>query len=310
MDKRGRDSSQGMCPMPKIVLNKLALYILLIIFTTGCCPVQDIVPSEVDPASWYLSPSGDKLLYSPRAHPEHLTVRFLATSQEVIIGDCPRFGFVWLDDETVYCYEMQGANHSGEEPYDIPVAAISHISASTDTFPKIPIQTVTADQVELDALVKHATAVYRLQPSFSGLSNSLLILDIKSQENTKQYYHLTGIENLDEVLKSYDYPPIPLYMTMGDTSSNKVYSPNQAFYFVLGGSLRIYDATNNNLVAEFKPPADWVSYFQLGGSYPNKSGGWAADSSGVYFQIQHSTGFLGRPTIRPIQKLCVPWYML
>lgn len=290
-----------------IILSGLTLLILLIVIIIryNNSGVQDIIPSEVDPASWYLSPSGDKLLYSPRAKPEHLTVRFLATDQEVIIGNCPRFGSVWLDDETVYCYELQGGNNRDQEPYDIPITAISHISASTDTFPKIPIQAVGADQVQLDTLLKHATTIYRLQP-YSGVSNSLLILDTRSQGKVEQYYHLTGVENLDEVLKNYTYTSIPLYIIVGGLpSSNTVYSPNQAYYFVLGSSLRIYDARNDNLLAEAKPPADRESFFQIGGSYPNKSSGWAADSSGVYFQIYHTIG-LGFPVIRPIQKLCVP----
>lgn len=153
-------------------------------------------------------------------------------------------------------------------------------------------------------MLEQAKIVYRLQPFATG-PDSLLILDTNLQANTPQYYHLTGIENLDEVLKNYDYTPIPLYGQYSELLK-KVYSPNKKYYYLFQDGLGIYDATNDQLLAEVKPPSDYKIYFLIGGSYPNQSGGWAADSSGVYFQIFHTVGLGPRPPVWPIQKLCVP----
>lgn len=273
------------------LLGSIGLTLCFLWLVTGC-NVQDIIPAEVDPPRWFLSPSGDKLLYNTREEPERLIVRFLATGQDVTIATCP--WFIWLDDETVYCYEYQS-------PHDIPVAIISNISASADGFPKIPVKAVTTDQVELDTLLKQAKAIYQLQ----NVSDSLLILDTRLQENTRQYYHLIGVENLDEVLKNYHYTPIPLY-GIGGESFKKIYSPNKAYYSLLKDGLGIYDATNDRLLTEVKLPTDRESFIQIGGFYPNQSGGWAADSSGVYFQIYQTIGLGPRPPVWPVQKLCVP----
>lgn len=263
---------------------------------TGCNStsyVQDIIPAEVDPPRWYLSPAGDKLLYNTRAESEHAIIRFLATGQEVTIAACPWFS--WLDDETVYCYDYQ-------EPQDIPVAVIGNISANAGAFSRTSIKAVTADQAQLDTWLDQAKAIYRLHP-FSG-SDSLLV-DTELQKNTKLYYHISSIKDLDKVLKKYHSTTIFLSGSFVD-SANKIHSPNGKYYYLLQDSLRIYDEASDRLLTEFKPQFDYKSYFQIPGSYPTKSEGWAADSSGVYFQIYHSSGFGPRLPVRPIQKLCVP----
>lgn len=282
-----------------VVPTKLVLYIFLIVFTTGCYPVQDIIPAEVDSIHWFLSPSGDKLLYDSNTMTtvNQAFVRFLATGQEVPITDCPLFR--WLDDESIYCYNFQSS-------HEIPVAVISNISAPTAAFFNSSIKTITAGQVEVDTLLKQAKAICRLQHSLGGgVDDSLLILDKKLQENTRQYYHVIEVENLDEVLQNYNYTSIPLYGT-GGKPFKKVYSPDKAYYsLLLQNGLGVYDATNDRLLAEVKRPSDRESIFFIGGIFPNQSGGWAADSSGVYFQIFHTMGLGPRPPVWPIQKLCV-----
>lgn len=282
---------------PTLVSIGLVLGFLLLV--TGC-NVQDIIPAEVDSIHWFLSPSGDKLLYDSNTMTtvNQAFVRFLVTGQDVTIVDCPLFR--WLDDESVYCYDYQNSRN-------IPSSVISNISAPADAFSKISIKAVTTGQVELDLLLKQAKAIYRLQYSAPQYGpDVLLVLDVASQTNTPQYYHLTGIENLDEVLKNYNYTPIPLY-EMGGKSLEKVYSPNKTYYsLLLQNGLGIYDATNDRLLAEVKRPSDRESVFQIGGTFPNKSGGWASDSSGIYFQIRHTGGLGPRPPVWPIQKLCVP----
>jgi hypothetical protein len=287
----------------RLLLGDLALCILLIILTTGCSKneqvsssyVQDVVPEQQNPALWFLSPSGDKLFYNTESGRNQATVRFLATSQEFTIADCPRFS--WLDNESVYCYDFH--NH-----HYVPSQIIDNISSNTDAFQKTSIKAITAEQIELDMMLKQAKSLYRLQTSLTQ-PDSLLVLDKEPQENAKQYYHITGIENLDKVLKNYTYTPIPLDGSFAE-SSKKIYSPNGEYYYLLQDSLGIYDAASDRLLAEFKQPSDYESFFEIGGFFPNKSEGWAADSSGIYFQIFHTIGLGPRPPIQPIQKLCVP----
>ena len=258
---------------------------------------------------WYLSPSGDKLLYITGTG---LLVRFLTTNQDITIGDCPWFR--WLDNETVYCFDYKGSR-------DIPDSVISHISGPADAFQKIPVKALVADQVELDTLLKQAKAIYSLQLSYPQTEPaSLLILGVTSPANALQYYHLTGIENLDEVLKNYHYTSVLLLDAENELlkkrySPNKayyalfrggLYSPSKAYYYLPQDSFGIYDATNDQLLAEVKLSTDREYFFLIGGSQPNQSEGWAADSSGIYFQIYYHIGLGPRPPVWPIQKLCVP----
>lgn len=282
----------------KIIWVGLVWGVFLIVFITGCSSVQDIIPSELDPPLWYLSPSGDKLLYNIRSDPNQAIVRLLATSQEFTITDCPRFS--WLDDENVYCYDYHDLQY-------FPSVVMNNISSNVGDLKKISIKAVTTAQVKLDILLKQAKTIHRLQPSLTG-PDAFLILDTEPQTNSKQYYYVTGIENLDEALKNYNFTTIPLFGRDGEPFK-KIYSPNKKYYYLLQDNLGIYDAANNQLLAEFKPSSDYKSYFRIGGDFPNKSGGWAADSSGVYFQVRHSSGFgspLSGPPIEPVQKLCVP----
>lgn len=97
----------------KTLLGGLVITTLLIIFLTGCKEtedfsspyVQDIVPAQQNPAFWYLSPAGNKLLYDIMSNQDQAIVRFLTTGQEIIIGDCSRFR--WLDNERVYCHDYR-----------------------------------------------------------------------------------------------------------------------------------------------------------------------------------------------------------
>jgi hypothetical protein len=265
--------------------------------------VEAITLPEQDIVSWYLSPSGDKLLYQPRVLPfDKATIRFLVTGQEMIIADCPRFN--WLDNESIYCYD-----YDFQDDQHIPSAVINNVSENASDFERILIKAVIAEEIELDTLLSQAKTIYRLQHSYSVSDHwpdSLLILDTEPQENIKQYYHLTEIDNLDEVLKNYNHITVFLFDSFTD-SYKKTYSPNKNYYYLLQNNLGIYDATNDQLLAEFKPPppSDYKSHFELGGSLPNKTEGWASDSSGVYFHIHQSSGFDPSPSIWPIQKLCV-----
>lgn len=279
---------------PPLVLISLVLGGISLV--TGCNAtgsVQDVISAEVDPPQWYLSPTGDKLIYNTRAEPEHAIVRFLTTDQDVTIDNCPWFS--WLDNETIYCYEYQVSR-------DIPAGIIGPISADTIPFSRTSIERITPGQAQLDALLEEAITVYRLQ-LFSEI-DSLLIK--KSDNNAESYYHINPIKDLDGILQKYSGKTTVLSHNFADSTA-KIYSPNKKYYYILNNSLKIYDEATDQLLAEFEPKYNYISYFQIPSFYPaNSSIGWAADSSGVFFQIYHSSGFGPRPPIRPVQKLCVP----
>jgi hypothetical protein len=286
-----------------------ALCIFLVGLVIGCRKseevvspyVQDIIPLEQEhgPIRWYLSPLGDKLVYdissdSNTAFSDQAIVRFLVNGRDFKVANCATFS--WLDNENIYCYYLYD---DGYEPFVVTIDAASNAGE----FPKISVKKTTAGSVKLDTLLKQATTIYRLQSLTEP--DSLLVLDTDPQKKLNQYYHITGLENLDVVLKNYNYTTIPLYGRDGEPFK-KIYSPNGKYYYLLRDSLGIYDETDNQLLAEFKPHSDYESFFQIGGFFPNKSEGWAADSSGVYFQVRHSSGFGPPAPIEPIQKLCVP----
>jgi hypothetical protein len=83
--------------------------------------------------------------------------------------------------------------------------------------------------------------------------------------------------DLDTVLKGYNtYVTIPMFPEVG--YSEKMYSPNGAYYYKVnirnGYILTIYDVVNDTKLAEVK-------------GQNIEPGGWAADNSGVYFQIYY-----------------------
>ncbi|RME56448.1 hypothetical protein D6779_10620 [Candidatus Parcubacteria bacterium] len=281
----------------KAVLGGLTLCIFLVGLITGCSIngnvaspyVQDVVQQE--PILWFLSPVGDKLLYNTTSSRGQAIVRVLTTDQELAVKGCSLFS--WLDNEHIYCYDFYDGDY---EPFIVAV----DVSSNADDFQKSLIKEITAEQVDLDKLLEQAKVIYRL--SASTQPDMLLILDT---ENASQYYHVTGVNNLDQVLENHTYETISL-SGRSTRRSGKVYSPNGRYYYLLQKNLGIYDAITNQLLAEFKPPPKYISWFRFGGFSPNKTEGWAADNSGVYFQISHRSGFGPPLPIRPIQKLCVP----
>lgn len=296
-----------MCFQRKTILGGLVMTTLLIVLITACNKneeevvspyVQDIVPAQQEPASWHLSPVGDKLLYNTRLSQKQLqaTIRVLATGQEFTIADCARFR--WLDNDRVYCYGL--LYDTNYEPF---VATID-ISTKPDSIQTSFIKAVTATPVELARLLEQPIAIYRLDSSSEPDS---LLVDTGPQDKTSQYYHITGIENLDQVLENKTYTTISLD-NWGAELSKRRYSPNRKYYYILQDiNLGIYDAAGDQLLAEVKSPSKQGAFFQIGGDNPNKSEGWASDNSGVYFRIVYSGGFYGPiPPILPIQKLCVP----
>ncbi len=226
----------------KISWGKLALLMFVVGLSLACNLlarnryVQEVVPAEQEPAIWYLSPVGDKLLYDTTSNREQAIVHFLATGHEVTITNCPRF--IWLDNERIYCHDFQDHQY-------VPFGVIDQVSSEVDTFQRTVIKEVTPAQVDLEPLLNRAKVIYRLSPS-SGGPHPLLGLDTEPQKNTNQYYHVTGVKNLDKALEDYPYTTISIAYRTAELSK-KVYSPNKKYYYLLQDNLGIYDAIDDQL---------------------------------------------------------------
>ena len=112
--------------------------------------------------------------------------------------------------------------------------------------------------------------------------------------------------NLDQALESNTYIIVPLYDRDAEPSK-KTYSPNRKYYYqyILQDNLGIYDAAIEQLLVEFKLPSEQGTFLQIGGHLPNKTEGWMADNSGVYFRIRYTGGFFGSPHQLSPFKSCV-----
>lgn len=270
----------------------------LLLFVMGCNANNPrvVIPAEKDVIHWYLSPSGDKLLYDVNATRDtygQAFIRFLATDRDMLIPNCPQFR--WLDNDTVYCFKDT----------DEPVAVIGQVLAESDTFSEAPIKLVTSDQDELKSLLMQATAIYR-SPQYRSSGNVSLLLSIEKRENKVWYYHITEVQNSDELLKSHEDKTTSLF-SYEEGLSGKNYSPDKAYYYsVQQDGMKVYDASNDRLLATVKRPTNRKTRFSIGGGGSNQTQGWAADSSGVYFQLVQTIGLGPRPPLQPIQKLCVP----
>ncbi len=261
--------------------------------------VQDVIPVQQEPAFWYLSPAGDKILYntsSSQSQPQAI-VRTLSTGQEIPIADCARFR--WLDNARVYCYGLMY-----DDDYE-PFVATSAISTNAESIQRSMIKKLNVEQIETETFLKQAKTIYKLDALSEPDS---LLIETAYGDNAGQYHHILGIENLDQTLKNNIYITVPLYDRDAEPSK-KVYSPDRKYYYhyILQESLEIYDAASDKLLAELKLPSKQGAFLQIGGHLPNATEGWAADDSGVYFRNRYSGGFFGPPPpIQPIQKLCVP----
>jgi len=247
----------------RIPFIKLLTWIGLALLTMACqaeAPkqVELIVPlSDMSGtnALWSLSPQRDKIGFRGQGRDRIL---FLTTGEQVEIQKaCSNFD--WLDNDHILC--------SGNSVF------------ITNSRLEILLTAVTANEVEVEALLLTAKAIYRPESRAIGLSrdrHQSLILELRDEADTPQFYEIRDIADPDTVLRGHDVIMFP-------AETDQSTSPNGAYYYQEDGyrkgySLRIYDAqTDTELVAvpgrEPSSPEQYVI------------GGWAADSSGVYFQV-------------------------
>ena len=266
---------------PKIIL------LLLSLLFFGCgLPVSQgeknpnvevVVPESEDIrlGGWVLSPGGDRLIYM-------LQVQDISYLLNLKSKEKQDFSFcgpaIWLDDTYVLC------KYENENTFVLNI----------DDFTQIPLLKMEASVIpDLDELLQTATVIYKYEKEYNR--DSFYLLNVALQQN---YEVIT--ENVDEVLQGYDYKIIPVGRVI---SGGEQYSPDTKYYFLIHEEytgqgfiifLTIYSSNTKEKLAEYEHPAGLLEV-----------GGWATDSSGVYFQPVRGGGMAG---LKPgaILKLKVP----
>lgn len=270
----------------KIANRFLLCWIFLTFLISSCRPlastsVEIVVSRHENPDNWALSPKGNRIIYESGS----AFLISLLSKQKYEIDACS--GFNWLDNTNLYC-TVGGGN---------PSIVVIDDMLSTGDFLRIPLTTVKVQEVDLGKILEEAGIIYKSERP----SNSFLILDADYKLNPNKNYLITEVEDVNATLQEYTYitiPPLHPYIELGQN----IYSPNEDYYYRLDGEsdeqvLAIYDAISDDKLVEFQLEPDASEYFEFGG--------WAADSSGVYFRVRRR-GFGEALSPRIIRKLKTP----
>ena len=245
--------------------------------------VAVIVPeSEGLLETWSLSPAGDKIAYVSHDGTTSTTyLLFPAARQKSELGRCDIF--LWIDMDALYC--------SG-------TSAIIVIKG-VDGVVTLPLKKVKATEVELATLLPETERIYRID--WPELNNSLLLRSVTDQDS---HYLVEGITKIEAAVQGFDVITVPDQRLVGGPVE-KVYSPDGTYYynakplgrtFDEGYALSIYDAGDDSQLTKFVTDTLEDIWF----------GGWAADSSGVYFEVSPRGRFPNPTNINKILKLEVP----
>ena len=141
-----------------------------------------------------------------------------------------------------------------------------------------------------------AGKIYRYK---EGEADSKFFFVLSEDKNKPNENYQINSTDIDTTLKGYTYTTISTFSLTG--SYDKFYSPDKRYYFQFkrkGIRLSIYDATTDQKIVEYPPNDDYGHEIEVGG--------WAWDSSGVYFK-GYALGIMARPPSNfPILKLVIP----
>ncbi len=259
-------------------MNMRMLWLILSVLLFGCWlprmetesnpNVKIIVPASENVPNWMLSPGGEKIIYA--SIKENATFLLYPETQER-----KKFNFCtpafWLDSINVLC----------------KIDSSSPFILITDDFTQLPLHRIEIRPENLDKLnnmLSQAIHIYKYegdyQTQFTIDKKEIYLLSENYKENLGENY-LVSVENVDEVLKNYDYDYTIIPQQQSTVLSGEKQSPNGDYYYILKNNvLTIYDMEIDEIVVE---------YDYLGQGYL-ETGGWAGDSSGVYFQRGHGGG--------------------
>ena len=275
---------------------KPTIAILVILFTNACSwffpglsgdskvpfppdNVEVVVPQSEGLSGWRLSPAGDKIVYT--SHIDQVIkpiLLFPATSAKHNLGTCK--GFTWLNDQTLFC----------------SLSSRLVVAPDNENVASIALKKVKSSEVNLSELLQSAGKIYRFErPS---LAQTLLLQDMAYPPDPDKNYLIEEVADMDTMLQAYPVTTIPKPVPVGGTEK-EIYSPDGRYYYnfnVTENGLFVYDSVNENQLAKFKQ--DSQEYLTIGG--------WAADSSGVYFDVGTMGMFVDTEKLDQVLKLKVP----
>lgn len=217
--------------------------------------VEVIASKEEQPDAWMLSPTGDKLVYRT-GNPASLFLLDTQTQQKHNLNDnkCERFR--WLDNTLLLCTNYNSAS----------------LIVADDDFKMIPLQQIDGQKTDVANLLDDKL-IYRFkdEPAFIVLNR-----DYREHPNENYYITVGDVEATLQGRTSITIPD-PGWQAPLIQLGEKLYSPNQEFYFT---------KITQNFVAIHKAPTD-EELSEFSDRDPNviQFIGWAADSSGVYVAL-------------------------
>ncbi len=250
---------------------------LFIFFTFGEGPwwfyswdVETVLTSDEVRNDWSLSPRADKIIFRSEGN---YILMFLATEQRHIFKGNKCAGYFWLDNKILIC---------------------PNLIIDTDDFSETPYGVLNASEANWETVLADAETIY----TYKNESGFIFVLATDYKNNPSRNYWVKEVKNVDEVLQGHNYVTVVYPNYDSFLSSEKIFSPNGAYYYLLKGTgegfaITIYDANDNRKLSQ-TPEEDVLRY---------RIGGWAGDSSGVYFQL---VGIALNPTQSPLFKLKVP----
>jgi len=223
---------------------------------------------------WELSPAGTGLVYGGSKEDENFLLELSNRRKQEI--DC---SLNWLDDEILLCRR-----------YDRMTVLNRSLFIESDPLKKVDIKALSVS--DLSDLLAKAGKIFR--PS-KGNTGYIYILDSKDEN-----YAITGVEDIDSILQNYTYASFPTrFGCPQEALDENSISPNGEYYYTVirqkQSILTIAKVANNEKLSSFTTEEAKAIV----------CGGWASDSSGVFFRV-HGTGFYSGWASPKIQKLKVP----
>lgn len=220
---------------------------------------------------WELSPDGTGLVYGGSQEDENFLIELSTHKKQKI--DC---SLQWVSEKTLMCFW-----------HDRTILLDRDTFVEIGVLEKIDIKALSA--TELINLLTDAGKILRSETGFIYLLNS-----------NGNNYVLAGVEDLDKTLQGYIYTVFPArpYCPQEALDEQSI-SPNGEYYYTL------VDKVTKEILTIENTNNEQVAMFTTGEAEFIECGGWAGDSSGVFFRV-HGVGFNSASVPAEIKKLKVP----
>jgi len=259
------------------------IFLLLVIGISGCSLAPkdvEIVAADRDIRYWELSPDGNALVYGGTGSEENYLIDLPSGEKQKI--DC---SLSWLNDEMLLCRRYN---------YEVGLQITTldrNVFIESAPFNEADINTLS--DAELNELLANAENIFRMAGSNAGY---VYILNANSTN-----YVITGVKDLDSILFNHPYKTFPArqFYCPQDALDEKGLSPDGMYYYTAmrqrKSVLSIFSVSDNEKVVSFTTgEAEFI-----------ECGGWAGDSSGVFFRV-HGVAFHAPEVPAEIMKLKVP----